>query len=213
MSQILYIFCDMDNGYIKLIRERIDSFQDGYIFTYSDFSDLGIKDSSTIRQSLSRLLKEKKIIRIRDGFFYKPIYSKILDEILPPSPENFAYAIARKFKWNIIPCGDVALNLLGISTQIPADWTYLSDGPYRHFDLDNFSITFKHRTNREISGMSKITGLIIQALKTLNKENVTDEVIHKISTKINSDDKKKILAESIYASDWIKNFLHKICED
>lgn len=213
MSQIIYILCDMNNNYMNTIRKQIEESPCGTIFSYSDFSDLGIKDSATIRQSINRLVKEKTLRKIKNGIFEKPIFSKLLNQELPPNPEKVAEKIAKNFHWNIVPCGDVALNKLGLSTQIPANWTYLSDGPYKEYEFENFKIAFKHRTNREISGMSNITVLLIQALKTLEKENVDENTIKILKSKLNAEDKKKILRESTEASDWIKKIIYKICED
>ena len=212
MSQIIYILCDMNNNYMNNIRKKIEESPCGTIFSYSDFSDLGIQDSATIRQNINRLVKENTLRKIKNGIFEKPIFSKLLNQDLPPNPEKVAEKIAKNFHWNIFPCGDIALNKLGLSTQIPASWTYLSDGPYKEYQFENFKITFKHRTNREISGMSYITVLLIQALKTLEKDNVDENIIKILKSKLNVEDKKKILAESTEASDWIKKIIYKICE-
>ena len=63
--------------------------------------------------------EEKNIRRIMDGVYEKSIYSKLLKEYIPANPDAVAYAIARSFRWTIAPCGDVALNKLGLSTQVP----------------------------------------------------------------------------------------------
>ena len=88
----------------------------------------------------------------------------MLKEYVPANPERVAYAIARGFHWTIAPCGDVALNKLGLSTQVPVVWSYISDGPYRKFSWDNITLSFKHRANREISFMSETTSLVVEAV-------------------------------------------------
>ena len=45
------------------------------------------------------------------------------------------------------------------------------NGPYRIYKWNSEKIEFKHRANREITGLSYITVLVIQALKTLGKTN------------------------------------------
>ena len=45
----------LDSGYMKQIRERILSAEDGTIFATSDFAD--VADSATVRQSLNRLVQ------------------------------------------------------------------------------------------------------------------------------------------------------------
>jgi hypothetical protein len=66
----------------------------------------------------------KEIRRIFDGVYEKPIYSALLQAYVPANPETVAYALARNYHWTISPCGDVALNKLGLSTQVPVVWSY-----------------------------------------------------------------------------------------
>lgn len=135
MSRIIYNIRDMkgggivDNGYTKRIRERVLSLEDGTVFVMSDFAD--IADTSTIRQSLSRLVQSGILRRILKGVYEKPKYSKLLDEYVAADPEAVANALARSYHWTIAPCGNTALNLLGLSTQVTAVWSYISDDLYR----------------------------------------------------------------------------------
>jgi hypothetical protein len=57
--------------------------------------------------------------------------TELLGQALSPELDQVAQALARKFNWRIQPSGDAVLNLLGLSTQVPARWIYLSDGPGR----------------------------------------------------------------------------------
>ncbi len=210
-SRILYTFCDMDKGFSDSIKTKISEAPPGTIFIYSDFSDLA--DSATIRKCLSRMVTDKEIRRIKPGLYDKPKFSTLLQENLPPDPDKVAKAIARNFHWTIAPCGDQAMNILGLSTQVPVVWTYLSDGPYKEYDIDKIKISFKHRTNREISKMSYISSTVIQALKELGKEHVTDDTIKILSSKITNEDKQTLLKETVNSSEWIYKIIQKICKE
>ena len=94
----------VDNGYTKRIRERVLSLEDGTVFVTSDFAD--IADTSTIRQSLSRLVQSGTLRRILKGVYEKPKYSKLLDEYVAADPEAVANALARSYHWTIAPCGN-----------------------------------------------------------------------------------------------------------
>ena len=195
----------MNNGYTKEIRERILSFAEGTVFIMSDFAD--IADATTIRQSLSRLVKSGKIQRILNGVFVKPKNSNLLGEYVETSPETVANALARSYHWTIAPCGNTALNLLGLSTQVTAVWSYISDGPYKVYEWDSTKLEFKHRTNKEITGLSYMTILVIQALKTLGQSNVTPEVIQILKDKLTDEDKQTCLKEAKESTDWIYSTL------
>ena len=125
----------MDNGFMKSIRDRVLASADGSVFTSSDFAD--IADTGTIRQSLNRLVQEKILRRILRGVFEKPKYSKLLGEYVAVSPDAVAQALARSYHWTIAPCGDTALNLLGLSDQVTAVWSYISDGPYKTYEWNH----------------------------------------------------------------------------
>ena len=198
----------MDSGYMKRIRERVLSTENGMVFTTSDFAD--IADSDTVRQSLNRLVNSGILRRVFRGVFEKPKYSNLLKEYVATDPNAVANALARSYHWTIAPCGNTALNFLGLSTQVTDTWSYISDGPYRIYEWDSTRIEFKHRANREITGLSYITVLVVQALKTLGKDNVTPEIIRILSDRLDSKDKVLILKESAETTDLIYDIIKNI---
>lgn len=193
------------------IKKRIEIAEQGTVFVTSDFTN--IATTTTVRKCLGRQVAEKNIRRILDGVYEKPIYSKLLKEYIPANPERVAYAIARSFSWNIAPCGDAALNKLGLSTQVPVVWCYISDGPYRKFSWDNITLSFKHRANREISFMSETTTLVVEALKTLGKDQVDDGIISSLRNRLPKEEKKKVLEEATGVSEWIYTVIRKVCTE
>lgn len=201
----------MARGIYMEIKKRIESADAGTIFVTSDFKD--IATSTTVRKCLGRQVEENSIRRILDGVYEKPIYSNFLKEYIPANPDTVAYAIARSFRWTIAPCGDVALNKLGLLTQVPVVWSYVSDGPYRKFSWNNITISFKHRANREISFMSESTILVVEALKTLGKERVDESIISSLKTRMPEVEKKKMLEEAKGVSEWIYATIRKVCAE
>ena len=199
----------MDNGYMQEIRARILAAADGAVFVAPDFAD--IADTATIRQGLKRLYQSGIIRRIIRGIYEKPKYSKLLDEYVAADPDAVAKALARCYHWTIAPCGNTALNLLGLSTQVTAVWSYISDGPYKTYEWNSTKLEFKHRTNKEITGLSYMTSLVIQALKTLGRTNVTPEIIQTLSEKLSEDEKQACLKEATEATDWVYDTIRKMC--
>ena len=199
----------MANGYSKQIQEQIKAAAEGTIFISSDFAD--IADTETIRRNLNRLTQAGMLRRILKGVYEKPKYSKLLDEYVAADPEAVANALARSYHWTIAPCGNTALNLLGLSTQVTAVWSYISDGPYKTYEWNSTKLEFKHRTNKEITGLSYMTSLVIQALKTLGKSNVTPEVIQMLSEKLTDKDKQACLKEATVSTDCVYDTIRQIC--
>jgi hypothetical protein len=199
----------MANGYISQIRERVLSAEDGTVFATPDFAD--VADTNTVRQSLNRLVHDGTLRRILKGIFEKPKYSQLLGEYVATDPDAVAKALARSYHWTIAPCGNTALNLLGLSTQVTAVWSYISDGPYKTYEWGSTKIELKHRTNKEITGLSYMTILVIQALKTLGRDNVTQETIETLSAKLSDSDKAAMLAEATESTDWVYDKIRQIC--
>ncbi|MGN0731210.1 MAG: DUF6088 family protein [Treponema sp.] len=111
----------------------------------------------------------------------------------------------------MIPEGNTALNQMGLSAQVSAKWSYISSGPYADFPYKNVRIEFKHRTTKQISDMSYKTSILIQALKSLGKDNIQPEDIEKLSEQFSAEEKEKILEESRYVTSWIYDKIKIIC--
>ena len=197
--------------YLNQIRGNIEKAENGSVFVSTDFTD--ITDKKTVNMGLIRLADEGLIKKILFGVYYKPEFSELLGETVAPSPNKVAHALARNFGWTIVPCGDTALNLLGLSTQVPSQWVYVSDGAYKEYTFDNTTIKFKRTTNKEISKVSYKTALTIQALKALGKENITEQVISRLKKILTVEEKEKMLAESKSATSWVLELIKIICKD
>lgn len=182
---------------------------DEAVFVSSDFTD--IADINTVRQILSRQEQAGEIQRVIRGIYYCPQYSNLLGEYEAPSPHHVAMAIARKFGWTIAPSGNTALNQLGLSTQVPAKWSYISDGPYKSFEFGRVELEYRHRSNRDISGLSYKTALVIQEIRALGKENISSTEIEKISACLSEKEKEKLLTEAKQSTAWIYKYMKEIC--
>lgn len=189
--------------------ENIMSENQGKIFSINDFYELGTKN--TIKSVLYRLNKEGKVVRLLDGLYTKPKYSKILKEYSYPDINAVAKKIADKFSWTIVPAEDMALNYVGISTQVPNEHIYISDGDYREYLYRNKKIIFKHTTNRDITSYLRELSILIQAIKAFGKDKIGEKDIKRLAfyaERIKEDLKKDTLKLPF----WIQEVLEKIQE-
>lgn len=189
--------------------ETIMSENQGKIFSINDFYDLGTKN--TIKSILYRLNEENEIVRLLDGLYTKPKYSKILDEYSYPDASAVAEKIADKFSWTIAPTGDTALNYTGLSTQVPNEYVYISDGAYREYLYRDKKIIFKHTTNRNITSYSKELSILIQAIKALGKDNIREEDIKKLAI-FAKGIQEDLIKDTLKLPFWIQEVLNKIQE-
>lgn len=196
----------------KKILLKIYGYGKGYSFSSIDFIDDFPKDN--IDKALSLLCKKNKIRRVARGIYDYPKYSDILKQQLSPDIEQVARAYARKFNWKIEVSGDSALNILGLSTQIESKYIYLSNGDNKTYKLqENLILSFKKSALKNIGFKYKESSLIVQALKTLGKQNITDEIIEEIQNKIDKKMYKKILKDTKTSTFWIYEAIKRICKD
>lgn len=194
---------------LELIRERIRDSEVGSVFVAADFAD--ISDKTSVNAYLARLVEEGLIRRVLRGVYDKPEYNDFLSEFVVASPKEVANALARNFGWTIAPCGDAALNILGLSTQVPSVWSYVSDGAYKVYSYGNVVIKFKKTTNKEISRLSDKTVLTVQALRALGKESVDESVIVRLKAMLTKEEKQKMLEEAKIVTSWIYSCIKRIC--
>ena len=191
------------------IQDLVSHKKPGTVFTIRDFQNIG--EGPAIRQCLKRLTDNGTIRRIAPGIYDKPVFSQFLNENEASDMYQTAQILARTNNWTIAPSGNIALNMLGLSTQVSSSWSFVSDGPYKKYRIGSNTIEFKHRANREITGMSEKTLLVIQALKALGKGQVTDAQLAKIQKQLTSNEAINLLSESRNASAWIIETIKKIC--
>lgn len=196
--------------YLDSITNRIGTIMSenqGKIFSINDFYDLGTKN--TIKSILYRLNEENVIARLLDGLYTKPKYSKILNEYSYPDASAVAEKIADKFSWTIAPTGDTALNYTGLSTQVPNEYIYILDGAYREYLYRDKKIIFKHTTNRNIKSYSKELSILIQAIKAIGKDNISEDDIKKLAV-FAKEIEEDLIKDTLKLPFWIKEVLNKI---
>ncbi len=197
---------------LEKVKKRVQDAKDGSVFIPSDFFD--IAESVKINMCLDRLQETGDLQRVMRGIYVKPRFSELLNKDIPPRTDDVAKAIARNYGWTIVPCGDTALNMLGLSTQVPAVWLYVSDGPYKTYEADGMTLKFKHTDNKnELINISYKSALVIQALKALGKGNVTDKELRSISKLLSKEEKAQMLNEAKRVTAWVYELIRKICKE
>ncbi len=192
----------------KKIENIVSKSKQGKLFFVSDFLESGNYDA--VRKTLQRLVKKGVLIRISKGIYFYPKIDEALG-ILYPTAEEIAKSIAKRDKAKIIPTGAYALHLLGLSTQIPMNIVYLTDGSTRKIKIGNQTIIFKKTSPKNLYFESKLSSLIIQSLKSLKEDNVNKTVKQKIFDIIKqSGEENKIKKDIKNAPIWIQKIMLEI---
>ena len=141
----------------------------GLIFSSSDFTKLG--EPKSILKALERMANSEKIIRVSRGIYCYPKIDKVLGlGIIYPAFEEVAAYIAKRDKARIVPTGSYALNVLGLTTQVPANVVYLTDGTPRKITLKSGrGIKFVKTAPKNLAFKNKLAMLLTFALKEIGE--------------------------------------------
>lgn len=74
-------------------------------------------------------------------------------------------------------------------------------------------IEFKHRTNKDISNLSNITILVIEALKFYGEKNIKNDIIGTLSNKLTETQTNTILKEAKNSTKWVFEIIQKIAKE
>ena len=192
----------IENRILNYLKEK-----ETWVFCIKDMLIFG--DYKSVAKSIERLTIKGNLKRITQGIYYYPLINKLFNLEYPPEIEDIAEALSRNNNWEIRETGASALHKLGLDNQIPSKYIYLSSGPYRIYPIENRIIEFKNASQKNFI-FSKKTSLIIQAIKEIGKDNMTYQVIIKMSSFLNKEEKNILLSEMIYAPVWMHQYIKEI---
>ncbi len=173
---------------------------------YFTDSFLKIGSAKTVSKALERLVQKGEILRIATGIYVRPKIDPVIGAVTPALEEVVA-AIAKRDHARIVPTGAYALNKLGLSTQVPTNVVYLTDGAARKVRIGRRNITFKRTTPKNLSAKGEITGLVIQALKSIGKDKLTSEELSKIAQVLRRENPVNIKRDMALAPVWMRSIL------
>jgi hypothetical protein len=166
-------------------------------------------NAKTVNKALERLVKSGEIDRVATGIYFRPKINKTVGKLFP-TIEEVAQAIAKRDKAKIVPTGSYALNQLGLSTQVPMNVVYLTDGAARNVKVGKTQIKFKKTSPRNVSAVGAISRLVIQALRTLGKDNATDEEILHIQNLLKKEKTTRLEHDIRLAPAWIREIMKPV---
>lgn len=188
------------------IEKSIKAKPRGTLLFPEDFSRLA--SSTAIRKALQRI-KERGLIKpVAHGIYVRPKSNDYIGELLP-SAEDVAKAIAERDKIRLVPTGAYAQHALGLTTQIPLNLVFLTDGAPRTIKVGKQTIKLKKTTPKNLMAKGSISGLTIQALREMGKDRITPADEHKIMQLLRKEETKNIIHDMKLAPEWIKAIMKK----
>ena len=185
------------------LRQRIEAMPEDCILFRSDFPEYHTEFVGSI---LSELTTEGILVKIAHGIYTKPRKSKF--GVVLPSVDKVVQAIATRDNAEVLPSGMTALNALGLSTQVPMNYTYLTTGSERTVNLSNRKVVLKRGVPKNFCYGTRLISLLVQALKALKKENVGDSELNVIRQLVLKETDKETLAKDVdMMPAWMKRII------
>ena len=184
----------------------------GMIFSSNDFTNFG--EPKSVLKALERMANSGVIIRVTRGIYCYPKIDKVLGVgVIYPAFEEIAQYIAKRDKARIVPTGSYALNVLGLSTQVPANIVYLTDGSPRKITLKSGrGIKFIKTAPKNLAFKNRLAMLLTFALKEIGENNFTGEQKQYIANLLKNEDKSVIEKDYSLMPNWIQLLISKLYE-
>jgi hypothetical protein len=148
------------------ILSQAQSLPEGGLLSPKEFLHLGSR--AAIDQTLSRLAREGKLLRVGRGAYSLPIQGRF--GMRPPSTESVVEAIESTSGETVVASGAAEANALGLTTQVPTREVYLTSGPSRRLKLGNREVELKHGNRWQMLLGKRPAGKAIRALIWLGPE-------------------------------------------
>ncbi len=194
----------MSKSIDKQILNKVKRKDRGTLF----FTDSVLKKQNpeAVRKALERLVKSGKLERVTTGIYVRPVIDGYIGKVLP-SIEEIAVAIAKRDRATIVPTGSYAMYKLGLTTQVPLNIVYYTDTSARKIKIGKQTITFKKASSKNLSFVGEISTLAIQVLRTIGKDNATDEEIEQIKKILKNENPKHLQHDLQLAPVWIRKLI------
>ena len=184
----------------------IDDSKPHSIFFISDYADLG--SAETIRKILHEATIAGILEKAGHGIYIKPKDSRFGKVPIPL--ENIAREIADRDKCEILPTGSSAANLIGLSTQVPMNLSYITTGSTRTIKIGERKISFRHASPKNFAAKGRTMPLLIQGIKEIGEENISGADYEAISRFIKKQQDPYLNEDLSLAPVWIQKIIKKL---
>ena len=175
----------------------------GVAFTPARFAHYG--SAAAVQKAIERLTENGHIIRVTRGVYcYPKIETELGLGVIYPTFDEIATCLANRDRTLIAPAGAYAINKLGLSTQVPMNAVYVTNGEGRKVEIRNGrSIVFKHAAPKTFAFESSFAQLVSIALKEIGKDNLTQEQLMTLKRLLNQQPRISEMDLKLMPS-WVK---------
>jgi predicted transcriptional regulator of viral defense system len=188
------------------IKQTISQTKAPAVFFISDFSEFGYE---YVRKVLSGMVEDGELVRIANGIYARPVSTR-LGQLLP-SVEEVVEAIAKHDAAKVLPNGATAEHMLGLTTQVPMNYVYITSGSARELNIGNHTIRLQHAAQKYFAIKNPVLAMLCLAMKSIGKENMTDEILPTIYSIVRKEQLKEGFLEDVTLMPlWIQKIIRSV---
>lgn len=201
------LIMEVNDKTINKIRDSVTRRKQGSVIFVDSFDG----NEEYIGKILQRMVQEGKLVRLSRGIYLKPTVTRF--GILYPPVDELVNIIARRDHADVLPAGNVAINRLGLSTQVPMTYEFITTGSARKLILGTRTVILKRGVPRNFAYKGKTTRILIQALKAIGQDNVTPEMKNQIRTLYKGSPETDTLKKDLaIAPRWMKELIMPLAQ-
>ena len=155
---------------------------------------------AAVDQALSRLARKGELMRIYQGVYVRPVQTRFGPR--PPALEKVLASLSALWGETIVPCGGMAANALGLTTQVPIRSVYLTSGPNRKLRLGELVVEFRHAPRWQMTAPHRPAGEAVRALAWLGPKEVVAG-LGAIGRKLSAEDIRELAASRAVMPAWM----------
>lgn len=180
---------------------------EGSLLSAKDFLHLATR--AAIDQTLSRMTREGKLLRVGRGAYAAPVISRF--GARPPSTEAVLKAIESTKGEVIVASGVAEANALGLTTQAPTREIFLTTGRPRKFRLGNRTVELRRGKRWQMALGARPSGKAIRALSWLGPERASSalEMLH---TKLPPEEWAALRSARAVMPGWMAHAVSEVSE-
>lgn len=187
----------------QTLQDKILSLPEESVIFRSDYPEY---HAEFVGGTLALLTQEGVLKKVAQGIYVKPAMSRF--GAVLPSVGTIVRAIAERDHVQVMPTGITALNALGLSTQVPMTYTYLTTGSKRVIKMEGATVSLKTAVPRYFSFETKLIGMLVQALKSLTQEGVDEEHLSQIAKLLAQEPNQEAMKRDILCMPaWMKRIV------
>lgn len=165
------------------ILQLADESPEGTVLCANALLHLGTR--AAVDQALSRLARRGELMRICQGIYVQPVQFRF--GLRPPSIGKVLASLSTFWGEPIVPCGALAANAFGLTTQVPMRLVYLTSGPDRKLTFGRLIVEMRHAPRWQLVAPHRPAGDAVRALSWLDPSEVA-EGLRTIRSRLSPED-------------------------